>query len=138
MRYAAWLVALFSIVLGIVGFVAPDSVMAIRREYLSTPVGLFAAGAVRLAMGLVLILAASRSRAPRVLRVIGALMCLQGLAPLVIGTPDRAQAILEWEASQGHTVLRVGAAVALATGTLVMFAVTGDRSAIRREDWPRG
>ena len=126
MRSAAWLVALFSIVLGIVGFISPDAVMAIRREYLSTPVGLFAAGTVRLAMGLVLILSASASRAPRTLRVLGALMCLQGLAPLVIGTPDRAEAILEWEVSWGHALLRVGAVVAVATGVFV-FAVTRGR-----------
>ncbi len=51
-------------------------------------------------------------------------MCMQALAATVLG-PDRARAILEWETMQGTALLRVGAAVALATGGFVAFAVTG-------------
>ena len=126
MRSAAFLVALFAIVVGIVGVVSPDSVMTVRRLYFSTPVGLYTAGAVRVAMGLVVILSAPASRAPKTLRALGAVMCMQGLAATLFG-PDRARAILEWEAMQGAALLRVGAAVALATGGFVAFAVTGHR-----------
>ena len=126
MRSAAFLVALFAIVVGIVGLVSPDSVMTVRRLYFSTPVGLYTAGAVRVAMGLVVILSAPASRAPKTLRALGAVMCMQGLAATLFG-PDRARAILEWEAMQGAALLRVGAAVALATGGFVAFAVTGHR-----------
>ena len=126
MRSAAFLVALFAIVVGTVGLVSPDSVMTVRRLYFSTPVGLYTAGAVRVAMGLVVILSAPASRAPKTLRALGAVMCMQGLAATLFG-PDRARAILEWEAMQGAALLRVGAAVALATGGFVAFAVTGHR-----------
>ena len=126
MRSAAYLVALFAIVVGTVGLVSPDSVMTVRRLYFSTPVGLYTAGAVRVAMGLVVILSAPASRAPKTLRALGAVMCMQGLAATLFG-PDRARAILEWEAMQGAALLRVGAAVALATGGFVAFAVTGHR-----------
>ena len=126
MRSAAFLVALFAIVVGTVGLVSPDSVMTVRRLYFSTPVGLYTAGAVRVAMGLVVILSASASRAPKTLRVLGGVVCLQGLAATLQG-PDRARAILEWEGMQGAALLRVGAAVALATGGFVAFAVTGHR-----------
>ena len=126
MRSAAFLVALFAIVVGTVGLVSPDSVMTVRRLYFSTPVGLYTAGAVRVAMGLVVILSAPASRAPKTLRALGAVMCMQGLAATLLG-PDRARAILEWEAMQGAALLRVGAAVALATGGFVAFAVTGHR-----------
>ena len=126
MRSAALLVAVFTIVIGLVGFISPDSVTAVRRLYFATPVGLFAAGAVRVAMGLVVILCASASRAPRTLRVLGAMMCMQALAATVLG-PGRARAVLEWETMQGTALLRVGAAVALATGGFVAFAVTGHR-----------
>ena len=126
MRFAAFLVALFALIVGIVGLVSPDSVMTVRRLYFSTPVGLYAAGAVRVAMGLVVILSAPASRAPKTLRALGAVMCMQGLAATLFG-PDRARAILEWEAMQGAALLRVGAAVALATGGFVAFAVTGHR-----------
>jgi len=126
LRFAAFLVALFAIVVGIVGLVSPESVMTVRRLYFSTPVGLYAAGAVRMAMGLVVILSAPASRAPKTLRALGAVMCMQGLAATLLG-PDRARAILEWEGMQGAALLRVGAAVALATGGFVAFAVTGHR-----------
>ena len=127
MRFAAFLVALFAIVVGIVGLVSPESVMTVRRLYFSTPVGLYAAGAVRMAMGLVVILSAPASRAPKTLLAVGAVMCMQGLAATLFG-PDRARAILEWEAMQGTALLRAGAAVALAIGGFVAFALTGRRS----------
>ena len=126
MRSAAFLVAVFTIVVGIVGLVSPDSVTTVRRLYFATPVGLYAAAAVRVAMGLVVILSAPASRAPKTLRALGAVMCLQGLAATLFG-PDRARAILEWEAMQGHALLRVGAAVALAIGGFLAFAVSGSR-----------
>ena len=125
MRSAALLVALFTIVVGIVGLVSPDSLTTVRRLYFATPVRLYAAGAVRVVMGLVVILCARASRAPRTLRALGAVMCMQGLAATLFFGPDRARAILEWETMQGTALLRVGAAVALAAGGFVAFAVTG-------------
>jgi hypothetical protein len=127
MRIAALLVALFTIVVGMVGLASPESVTTVRRLYFATPVGLYAAGAVRVAMGLVLILAASsNSRWPRTLRALGAVVCLQGLAgsgvAALVGL-ERARAILEWEAMH-TTLLRAGAVVALVTGGFVAFAVT--------------
>ena len=127
MRMAALLVALFTIVVGLVGVVAPDSVTAVRQTYFATPGRLYTAGAFRVAMGLVLILAARTSRAPNTLRLFGALMCMQGLAATLVFGPDRARAIQEWETMQGHALLRLGAAVALASGGVMAFALTGRR-----------
>jgi len=124
MRIAALLVAVFTMVVGIVGIVSPDSGTTLRRRYFATPVGLYAAGALRVAMGLVVILVAPTSRAPKTLRALGAVMCMQALAATLFG-PDRARAILEWETMQGTALLRVGAAVALAAGGFMVFAVTG-------------
>src|SRR6476620_1886938 len=125
MRTAALLVALFTIVVGVLGIVSPDIVTTVRRQYFATPVRLYAAGAVRAAMGLVLILVATTSRAPRTLRALGAVMCMQALAATLFG-PDRARAILEWESA--HTaLLRAGAIAALASVGFVVFAVTTGR-----------
>src|SRR5207249_3598117 len=102
----------------------------VRREYLATTVGLYAGGAFRFAMGLVLILFAPASRAPKTLRALGAVVCVQGLAsalgPQFVGV-DRARALLEWEAKQGPALLRVGAVLALATGGFVAFTATTRR-----------
>ena len=122
MRIAALLVALFTIIVSMVGIVSPASVTTLRRLYFATSGGLYAAGAVRVAMGLVLILAASSSRWPRALRALGAVVCLQGIAATLFGI-ERARAILEWEAM--HTVLlRAGAVVASA-------GVVADRQEMR-------
>lgn len=122
MRSAALLVAVFTIVVGIVGLMSPDSLTTVRRLYFAIPVGLYTAGAVRVALGLVVILCAPASRAPKTLRALGAVMCVQALAATLLG-PDRARAVLEWETMQRTALLRVGAAVALATGAFVAFAV---------------
>jgi hypothetical protein len=121
MRIAALLLALSGMVVGMVGIVSPDSLTTVRRLYFATPGRLYAAGAVRVVMGLVLILASPDSRRPGTLRALGAVACLQGLVATLFGR-DRAQGILEWEAM--HTaLLRAGAAVALVTSGFVASAV---------------
>ena len=130
MRSAALLVAVITIVVGIVGLISPDSVTTARRLYFATPVGLYAAGVVRVAMGLVVILYAPASRAPKILRALGAVMCMQALTATLLGH-DSARVVLEWETMQGTALLRVGAAVALATGCFLAFAVSGHRPKLR-------
>ncbi len=78
-------------------------------------------------MGLVLILAASSSRWPKTLRVLGAMVCLQGVSANLLGL-ERARAILEWEATH-VTLLRVGAVVALVSNVFIAFAVRKKPSA---------
>lgn len=94
-------VALFTVVLGAIGLVSPDTVTAVRRLYFAGPAGLYPAAAVRLAMGLV-------------------------ASAAVLG-PERARAILEWEASH-PAFLRAGAAAALAAGVFMLFAVRPARA----------
>ena len=126
MKVAALLVAVCTIVVGIVGIASPDLLTAVRRQYFATPVAFHVAGALRLAMGVVVISVARRSRAPRILRAMGAVMCLQAVTATVAG-PERARAILEWEVTQGNAMLRVGAAAALVAGAFLVFAVTARR-----------
>lgn len=122
LRIAALPIALLSIVVGIVGIASPHGGMSIRRLYFATPGLAYVVIAVRSAMGLGLILAASSSRWPRPLRVLGAVVCLQGLSATLLGL-DRARAVMEWEGMQGSALLRAAAAVALASGCFIVFAV---------------
>jgi hypothetical protein len=126
MRTAALLVAVFTIVVSIVGIVSPEYGTMVRRAYFARPVTIYAAVALRMVMGLIVIFVARGSRAPKTMRVLGAVMCLQAVTGTVLG-PDRARAVLEWETMQGTALLRVGAAVALAAGGFMVFAVTGSR-----------
>ena len=122
MRIAAWPIAVLSIIVGVAGLVSPDGGMALRRWYFATPGLFYAVVAVRSAMGLGLILAASSSRWPRTLRALGAAVCLQGLSATLLGL-DRARAVMEWEGMQGSALLRAGAAAAVASGCFIVFAV---------------
>ena len=76
-------------------------------------------------MGLVVILGATASRAPQALRLLGALMCMQGLSATILG-PEHARTVLEWEIMR-PALLRAGAIVSLATGVFMVFAVTTGR-----------
>jgi hypothetical protein len=129
-RIAAFLVALFIIVVGIVGIVSPEYETMVRRQYFASPTTLYPAIALRIAMGFVVILAARGSRSPKMMRTLGAVMCLQAVSATVLG-PHHARAVMEWETAQGTTVLRLGAAIALAAGCFMVFAVTGS-PALRR------
>jgi hypothetical protein len=71
-------VASVVVVLGVAAAVTPDLVIATGRRLVS-PSGLHAAAAFRAGMGLVLILAARASRAPGLLRAIGAVVLVGGL-----------------------------------------------------------
>jgi hypothetical protein len=62
--------------------------------------------ALRAAMGLVAIAIAATSRAPKTLRLLRAVMCMQSLATTVLFGPVRARAILEWETMHGTAGLR--------------------------------
>src|SRR5262245_59562957 len=118
MRIVDLLIGLVIIAIGVLGIVAPDTGMALRREYVVIPRGVYVIAAIRVAVGVLLIRAAPTCRMPKAMRVLGALVCAQGLVQ-VIGMPfislDRARAILEWEAMH-PALLRVGALVALAIG----------------------
>ena len=132
MRIAALPLALLSIVVGISGIASPDGGMMLRRWYYAMPGLFYAVVAVRSAMGLGLILAASSSRWPWALRALGAVVCLQGLAAMFLGL-DHAREIMEWEGMQGSALLRAGAAVALASGCFIVFAVTQGPSEEQRK-----
>ncbi len=130
-RIAALPIALVNIIVGIAGIVSPDGGMAVRRLYFATPGLFYAVVAVRCAMGLGLVLAASNSRWPRVLRALGVVVCLQGISATLLGL-DHARAIMEWEGMQGHALLRAGAAAALASGGFIVFAVIRGASIAQR------
>ena len=99
----------------------------VRRLYFATPVALYAAGAVRVGMGLVLILCAPASRAPKILRALGAVMCMQALAATLLG-PDRARAPRIFEHHRTATyVAKVREVRQLGADVVLVRAVVGMR-----------
>ena len=127
MKRLALFVAAVVMIIGSAGVVAPDRLIAAGR-YVVTPAGLYAIAALRVGMGLVLMLVASSSRTPKVLRALGFLVLLAGLATPFFGV-DRSREIIDWAAAQGPTLLRGVAGVLVAMGGFVAWALATGRSA---------
>jgi hypothetical protein len=126
-KTVALMVALFVMAVGVAAVFVPDALMNAATS-LMTPGGLYGIAALRVVIGIVLIAAASRSRAPKVLRVFGAIAIIGGVFTPIFGL-DRSRAALAWEAAQGVVFVRLGGAFALILGAFLAFAVTGRRTA---------
>ena len=124
MRSLALVVAGVVVVLGVAAVVIPDIVIATGRHLLS-PFGLYAAAAFRVGAGLMLILAARESRAPGILRAIGAVVLVAGLATPLFGV-EAARARLDWEAAH-VTFFRVEGAAFVCLGVLIAASLRPDR-----------
>jgi len=121
MRYLVWLIALFVGVAGVTGLLVPDRVMS-ARLIAATQSGLLAIAVLRSAIGIVLIMVAPRSRAPKTLQVFGALLLLAGMVTPLFGVA-RSKAVLDWEAAQGPMLVRGWAIVAVALSSALAFAM---------------
>jgi hypothetical protein len=130
MKYLGWLLALLIIAVGALGIAAPDRLIAIGR-LIVTPAGLVGIAVVRICVGMALIWLAPASRAPKTLQYGGAIAMLAGLVTPLIGV-ERSRAIFEWEVAFGPAVLRSGAALLVAAGAFLAFAVSTNRSAAPR------
>lgn len=114
-------IAMLLIVQGVVGLVLPDAFVGVVR-FMQTPPAIYAAAVIRVAVGCVLFAASFASRMPVFLRIFGALVVLGGLMTPVWGNAFAA-IILGWWESQGPALVRLFAAVSLALGFLVGYAV---------------
>ena len=121
MKYLSWFLVAFVVAAGVAGLVAPDAILSLRA-LAATQGALLVFGALRVAIGVVLIMVAPRSRAPRALQAAGAVLLLAGLATPLFGI-DRTRAVLAWEAAQGTWLIRVGGAIVVALGGLLAAAI---------------
>jgi hypothetical protein len=126
MRFLALLIGVFVLVIGFVGVAAPSALLR-AADYATTPIGLYAAAAIRIGIGIVLMLVAPTTRAPKLIRVFGAIAVAAGVITAFVGV-DRARAILAWETAHGTTLIRLSALLALLFGGFIVFAVTRHRA----------
>jgi hypothetical protein len=106
---------------GVLGLVSPSRIRIIQR-YFERPAGLYVAAAVRLAMGAAVLLAAPASRAPAVLRIVGVVIIVAGVITAFLGR-DRFRGLVAWWSARGSAFVRAWAAVALAFGLLLAYAL---------------
>lgn len=102
-----------------ISFAAPDLRLSLEGS-LITPAGLYAIAAFRIAIGLVFVLAAAASRAPRTLRVLGFIVIIAGLTTPWFGVA-RALAVMTWLASAGPLLMRLDASVGMALGGFLVY-----------------
>jgi hypothetical protein len=106
---------------GIIGLAAPD-VFAGIVGFMQTSPAIYAAAAVRVAVGIVLLQAASTSRLPIFMRILGGFVLLGGLVTPFVGR-QFAEVILDWWSSHGSALVRLFAAVSFALGLVTAYAV---------------
>jgi hypothetical protein len=128
MKHLALLIALFIVIVGIAVFVSPNLLTTIGR-YVITPAGLYVVAAVRVGIGVVLMMVAPISRTPRTLRALGIFVIVAGLATPLFGV-NRSLAILDWEAAQGDALRRCAAVAILAMGSWLAFTVASGRRTV--------
>ena len=93
MRWLAVVIGLVITAIGILGMAAPTILLDAAR-FSITPLGLYVVAAIRIAFGLALVLVARVSRAPRILRVLGAFIIVAGIITPFFGI-ERARAIFD-------------------------------------------
>jgi hypothetical protein len=119
------LAALFGLLigaLGLVGMIQPERLIRFARAWQTTG-GLYVAAALRIILGLLLFVAAPDSRLPGILRVLGVVIFISGLATPFFGL-ERFHRLLEWWASRSPAFKRIWAGCAFAFGFVLLYAVT--------------
>lgn len=120
MRLLGLVIGVLVILGGAFAVAAPPGALVALGRSVTTPGGLDAIAALRVALGLVFVLAARASRTPRTLRVLGIIVIIAGLTTPWFGVA-RARAVLEWGASEGVWFTRLVAAMALAIGGFLVY-----------------
>ena len=121
MAFIAFTLGMLTALIGAVGVVAPG-ILAALATALHGPLGLTLAAVVRLLLGAALFVAAPRSRAPLVFRVLGAVTFAVGLLYPLIGVA-RFDSLLDWWTGLDPVVVRIWSACALAIGGLIAYGI---------------
>jgi hypothetical protein len=121
MKWIAIVLSLAVALVGVIGLVSPTALLGFARHFQSAS-GLYAAAALRVLLGGSLFLAASTSRAPRALRLLGIFIFVAGLVTPFI-EPERVRDLLDWASRQGPLFLRGWGAFALGLGALLAWAL---------------
>jgi uncharacterized membrane protein len=127
MKLIAATLGLLVAVMGLILVVAPSTVLEFGRSILD-PMVIYAAAAVRVIFGAILVIVAPTSRAPKTLRVLGAILVIAGILTPVVGV-DRSRDVFDWMLAQGSLFTRAWAAAAAGFGFFIAYAnITSPKS----------
>ena len=105
--------------IGILGVAAPSVLLEFGRS-LQSAGALYVIAAVRIGFGAILIWAASNSRTPRTLLVLGVLIIIAGVATPFFGV-ERSRTVFDWWSTQGSFLTRVWPFAAIGFGLFIAY-----------------
>ena len=108
--------------LGILGVIRPRNLVHLVSIPWKSPSGLYLAIVVRLIFGVALIGAASSSRFPNVLLIIGVLSIITAFLAPLLGF-ERLREFIDWWLARPPVFIRSWAAIAAVFGVFLVFAV---------------
>jgi hypothetical protein len=116
----AFVIGWWIIAIGVGGILAPAFLIWVARHFL-TPLPLYLVAAFRVAFGLLLLVAAPASRAPRVLRIVAFLPLIGGIVLPFLGVERAATMIEEWT-QLGSALIRLTALALIGLGGFFAYA----------------
>lgn len=134
MKSLAFVITLVIMAIGAVGVVVPSGLVWIAQHSFTSG-AFYVIATARIAFGLMLVSAASVSRAPKTLRVLGYLILIAGITTALTGLMgiERARNIIEWWVQQGPSIVRFTGLGVLALGGFVAFACAPARLSNRKD-----
>jgi hypothetical protein len=128
MKAIALLIAALMVLLGLTGVLWPEGLMQLVT-YSFSRTGLYVVAAVRIVLGGILVFAASATRTPKTVRVIGLVLLVAGIATALIPL-ERAQLMKDWWVERGPDTIRIAACFPLVAGIIIgISALTAGRKA---------
>ena len=130
MKNLAFVFGLFIVTVGGVGILAPSGLVWIAQHSVTSG-AFYLIATVRVAFGLALISAASASRAPKAVRVLGYVILIAGITTALMGllAIGRARDIIDWWLLLGSGVVRLTGVLVLALGGFIAYACAPARRA---------
>jgi hypothetical protein len=126
MRIAALMIGLLVAALGLVGALAPEVLLRLVSKIHLSP-ALYLAALLRVAFGIIFIVAAPSSRLPTALRILGVIVILAGVLTPFFGA-QMAEVALN-SGSKNPGMVRALAGAALAFGGFIVYATGHKRRA---------
>jgi hypothetical protein len=120
------LMALGISTLGVLGMTAPALLLEMAR-LLTTGSGLYGAAVLRVVFGALLLLLASGSRMPAIIRVIGFVIVVAGLLTPFFGV---AAGVFTWISAQDPRLIRAVALLPFAFGLFIVYAINSPRDSV--------
>ena len=132
MRYVVALLAVLMIAICALGVVAPPILLGIVTGW-SPDTRFDVAVGVRIVMGVIFLLGASRCRVPAIIYGIGLVALAAALLLVLLGEP-RVDALINWWAQQPALAIRAWCALAALVGLLILYAALPPGGAVARQN----